>query len=129
MSSLGITPRLEVSVTINHPLDEGRVVGFYGRDTKYGQDCLVLKGDELPVRRDGPGVTHFIVPESVRELAEDGDLPTYILDEHEVYRADPMLYEKAMAHTGRKYGKNLTGRPLAVRDMHSWSAQAVEVTN
>lgn len=129
MSVTKIPPRLRVSETLSHPVDPAAVIGFRGRNVLLGVDSLVLKAEMLPVIRDNPSVTHFILPEKEATEVERDGLHVYILDKDDVYHVTPVQVEDGLVHTGKKYGENVTGRKIAVEDLETWPRGAVEVTN
>lgn len=122
-------PRLKVSKTLSHPVDPAVVLGFEGRNIMLGVDCLVLKAETLPVIREQPSVTHFVIPEKESWRSIEENLHVYILDEGDVYYATPLEVEDSILHTGRKFGEDVDGRAVEVAEMASWPRGAVEVTN
>jgi hypothetical protein len=125
MSVAGINPKLKLRKTISHPAEDVRVLGFEARNQKMGHDCVVLKAEELPAIRDGPGVTHWVVPTKYAT----GNDHIYILDEHHVYYARPAEFALGDAHTATKYGTNITGRRFPVDKMTKYSRPSVEIVN
>lgn len=81
-------PELVLRTAINAP-DSLLVIGFLGRDTVYGQDAVILKGDETET--DG---SRFVLPE--RAITEvQGGRSLYILDGDTVYAAPADVLETA----------------------------------
>lgn len=129
MSLADIPPKLVLEATLSHPAEDVRVLGFRGRDTHYGRDAFVLKAEELPVIREQPAVTHFVVPNDVAAEAISTEQGCYILGEHTVYYAGWELLTKSGGHTGRKYGEEVPGRAVQVDAMRTWPRASVEVSN
>ena len=132
MSFDNLAPKLLLKKTISHPSDKtetGLVMGFTARESLLGLDALALKATELPVVRDAPAVTHFIIPREQAEQAIEEDLYVYILGDHRVYRIDPVEFEKAEVHVGTKHGEEIEGAKVSLTEMNEWPRQQCEVSN
>jgi hypothetical protein len=95
-------PKLTLNKAINHPIDEFLVIGFMGRDTRYGRDAVVLKGEHVHqkfVRNDEQEEEYcvFAIPERAAKLMREGRC-IYVYQDDMVWAGAFSLIEDAETH-------------------------------
>jgi hypothetical protein len=95
-------PTLELSATINHSIDELKVIAFKGRDTTYGRKAVVLKGEETPTKQIQEGdylKNTTAIPERVQSMVEQDGYFLYVLQPLYVRATGPDVFENVEEYT------------------------------
>ena len=86
-----ITPEVRAESTISNPLDDIEVVGYEGRNTRFGTDSIVMKSPKLGTDYQG---NVALIPEShARNITVNGS-ELIVLKEGTVYAITPTDFEK-----------------------------------
>jgi len=110
MHDVRYPPNLKLEKTVSHPVEPVRVVGFTGRDVKYGSDAVLLKAIEMPVRYEvddsGEEILLYGIFEEAADLMEDGSA-LYVLGPNEkyVYAIPPSYIDEAEVKSFNFYGE------------------------
>lgn len=124
-------PDLELKRTISHPIEQVKVVGFEGRDTTYGRDAVVLKGESVPKKqvRDGDHLKNTIaIPENVRNSMEEEKRFLYVLQSARVDAVGPDAIADTETYTFETDYGDVEFKALKLEDFTTFSRESVEVS-